>query len=470
MHSTTNRNGDQKRATVTPSPTTAAALDSRGTRRVVIASSIGTVIEWYDFALYGAASALVFGPLFFPEQSAIGGALASFAVFAVAFFVRPIGGMIAAHIGDRIGRKPILIFTVTLMGVATVAVGLLPTYEAIGMWAPILLVLTRMLQGIGAGAEFAGAVTAVAEYAPQNKRAFYTSFAQASVGLAFVLSTGFFAVLAAIPRDALLNGAWRIPFLASVVIFGVAIFIRRRVEETPEFTQAKSEISKATTEPTKIPLLQAIKASPRELIVGILCGSGLNVAGYLVNTFSLSYIKTTLEMSATVATLGVVAATGSSIIAVPLFGILADRSGRWPVLLGGAIFTAIYMPFYFMLLDTRQPGIVVAAMVIAYGVGQSAMLGSQSAFLSELFETRYRFTAIAASREINVMVLGGTTPFIATALVGATNGSPWPVVLFVVASQFLTIVSVFLARRTRRIPGTGPSNSQARETESQPLT
>ncbi|MBB5159918.1 MFS transporter [Saccharopolyspora phatthalungensis] len=405
--------------------------------------------QWYDFALYGAASALIFGPLFFPQQSSVGGTLASFAIFAVAFFVRPLGGLIAAHVGDRIGRKPILVFTVTLMGVATVAVGLPPTYESIGIWAPILLVLTRLLQGIGAGAEFAGAVTAVAEYVPRNRRGFYTSFSQASVGLAFVLSTGLFSLLAAIPRDALPGGAWRIPFIASIAIFGVAIFIRRRVEETPEFVEVKTKIGMETTEPQKIPLLRAIKESPPELIVGILCGSGLNVAGYLVNTFSLSYVKNTLEMSATVATLGVVVATGASVVTVPLFGLLADRFGRWPVLLGGAVFTALYMPFYFLLLDTRQAGLVLMAMGIAYGVGQSAMPGSQGAFLSELFATRYRFTAIAASREINVMILGGTTPFIATALVAASNGSPWLVVLFVVACQVRTIASVLLMRTTR---------------------
>ncbi|MFE2038678.1 MFS transporter [Streptomyces scopuliridis] len=440
---------------MTQQPPSPPAYDKRATRRVVIASSIGTVIEWYDFALYGAASALVFGPLFFPEQSTVAGTLASFAIFAVAFFVRPIGGLLAAHVGDRVGRKPVLIFTISLMGAATVAVGLLPTYETIGVWAPILLALTRMLQGLGAGAEFAGAVTAVSEYTPAHRRGFYTSFSQASVGLAFVLSTGFFAILGAIPRDVLLDWAWRIPFLASFVIFGVALFIRRRIEETPEFLEAKKTVAKGTAAvPKKIPLIQALRESPRQLIIGLLCGSGLNVAGYLVNTFSLSYIKNTLDMSATVATVGVIAATGTSIFTVPLFGLLSDRIGRMPVLAGGAVFTALYIPPFFLLLDTKQPVVVVLAMAVAYGVGQSAMLGSQSAFLAELFETRYRFTAIAASRELNVMLLGGTTPFIATALV-AVSGGPWLVVLFVILCQLLTIFAVLYARHTARGAGGG---------------
>lgn len=423
-----------------------ATYDKPAVRRVVGAAAIGTFIEWYDFALYGAASALVFGPLFFPGQSAIGGTLASFAVFAVAFFVRPLGGIVAAHVGDRIGRKPVLIFTVSLMGVATVLVGLLPTYEQIGVWAPILLVVTRMLQGLGAGAEFAGAVTAVSEYAPAHRRAFYTSFAQAAVGASISLSTALFALLAMLPRDVLLAWAWRIPFLASAVIFLVAIFIRRRIEETPAFVRAADETAVDIATPVKVPLFTALKESPRALLVGILCGSGLNVAGYAINTFSLSYVKNTLGMPATVATLGVVAAAGSSVVTVPLFGRLADRYGRRPILAFGAIFMALYIWPYFALLDTRNPVVVVLAMTVAYGVGQSAMLGAQSAFLSELYATRYRFTGIAASREINVMLLGGTTPFIATALVQAAGGSPWLVVVFLVACQMVTLVALGIAR------------------------
>lgn len=447
-----------KRTGTVTKPDSPDTYDKPAVRRVVGAAAIGTFMEWYDFALYGAASALVFGPLFFPNQSAVGGTLASFAVFAVAFFVRPLGGIIAAHVGDRVGRKPVLIFTVTLMGVATVLVGLLPTYEQIGVWAPVLLVITRMLQGVGAGAEFAGAVTTISEYAPAHRRAFYTSFTQAAVGASIAFSTGLFAILALLPRDMLLDWAWRVPFLASAVIFIVAIFIRRRVEETPAFVRAADKAATDAAPVVKVPLITAIKESPRALIVGILCGSGLNVAGYAINTFSLSYIKNTLEMSATVATLGVVAAAGTSVVAVPLFGRLADRHGRRRVLAFGAIFTALYMWPYFALLDSRNPVLVILAMAVAYGVGQSAMLGAQSAFLSELFETRYRFTGIATSRELNVMLLGGTTPFIATALVEATGGSSWGVVIFIVACQLVTVLGLALAG-PRKGSGAGDRSS-----------
>jgi MFS family permease len=432
-----------------PQETIAGTSDRKAIRRVVVASSIGTVVEWYDFALYGAASALIFAPLFFPEQGGIGGTLASFAVFAVAFFVRPLGGLIAAHIGDKVGRKPVLIFTVTLMGAATVAVGLLPTYAQIGIWAPILLVLSRLLQGLGAGAEFAGAVTAVAEYTPAKQRGFYTSFAQASVGVAISLSTGVFALLALMPRDILLAWAWRVPFLASAVLFLVAIYIRRRIEETPEFVKTQSTIEKTAIKPERVPLFTAIKESPRALIIGILCGSGLNVFGYLVNTFALSYMVNTLKVPALVGTLGVVVAAGSSVFTIPLWGRLSDRIGRRPVFIGGAIFSALFVFPFFLLLGTREPALIITAMGLAYGIGQGAMLGAQSAFLSELFPTRYRFTAIAASREINAMALGGTTPFIATALVGAAGGSPWMVVAFVVTCLGLTIAALAASKTVK---------------------
>jgi MHS family shikimate/dehydroshikimate transporter-like MFS transporter len=235
--------------------------DKRGVRRVVGAASIGTFIEFYDFALYGAASALVFGPLFFPQYGA-GGTLASFAVYAVAFLVRPLGGIAVAHMGDRLGRKPMLIFTVTLMGVATVAVGLLPTYQSIGIWAPILLVITRLLQGIGAGAEIAGAVTAIAEFTPSHQRAFYTSFVIAAVGAAIVVSTGSFAILAMLPHGVLLEWGWRIPFLASVVVVFVAVFIRRRIEETPAFVRATYGGAPDVPQPVKVPLFTAVRESP----------------------------------------------------------------------------------------------------------------------------------------------------------------------------------------------------------------
>jgi MFS transporter, MHS family, shikimate and dehydroshikimate transport protein len=421
-------------------------VDQAAIRRVVIASSVGTVIEWYDFALYGAASALIFAPLFFPNESPLIGMLASFAVFALAFLVRPFGGFVVSHFGDRIGRKPMLIFTVVLMGASTVAIGLLPTYESIGIWAPILLVITRLLQGFGAGAEYAGAVTMVAEYAPQHKRAFYTSFSQAAVAVAFFLSMGAFTAIATLPEEQLLGWAWRIPFLASVAIFFCAVFIRRRVGETPEFLKARAAEAQAERKTTSLPIIQVFKENSRGLLIGFFSGSGINAGGYLINTFALSYITNTLELPRNVAVTAMLTAAAVTAFTVPMFGALADRIGRRQVLMGGAAFMALYAVPFFLLLDTKSTPVIILAMTVGYAVGCASMQGAQAAFLSELFETRYRFSGIAASRELNAMLLAGPTPFIATALVATAGGEPWLVATFLIVTTLTTVIAMYVAR------------------------
>ncbi|PXY33418.1 hypothetical protein BAY59_10015 [Prauserella coralliicola] len=418
----------------------------RAVIRITAASSIGTVVEWYDFALYGAASALIFAPLFFPSGNAVAGVLASFAVFAVGFAARPLGGLLAAHFGDRYGRKPILIATICLMGGATMVIGLLPTYDTAGIWAPILLTVTRLLQGLGAGAEFAGAVTAVSEFTPPGRRAFFTSISQAAVALSFILSTGTFVVLSLIPVETLHAWAWRVPFLASAVIFLVALYIRRRVQETPAFKAAKRAAERHGAS-EKLPITQVLRERPRALLVGIVSGFGLVNAGYLVNTFALSYITDTLELPALTATVSLLVAAGLSLITIPLFGALADRIGRRPVYIGGAVFAAAFAAPFFMLLGTRTPAFVIVSMTVAYSVGYGAMAGAQSAFLTELFPTRYRFTGVAAARETTAMLLGGTTPFIAAALVSAADGQATLVIIFVIACQALTVLALLCAPR-----------------------
>jgi MHS family shikimate/dehydroshikimate transporter-like MFS transporter len=430
--------------------------DPRATRRIVAASAAGTIIEWFDFGLYGAASALVFAPLFFSGAPPAVAAMASFAVFAVGFFVRPLGGLIAAHLGDRIGRKPILIATICLMGGATVLIGLLPTYEQIGAAAPVLLVLIRMLQGLGAGAEFAGAVTAISEFAPPHRKGFYTAFGQAAVAFALILSTGSFALLSLLPDEVLLGWAWRIPFVASIVIFLIAFFIRRRVQETPEFIAAKraAELAPETAAARrKLPIVQALRENPRGLLVGVFCGAGLVNAGYIVNTFSLSYVTKTLGLAPLTATVSLLIAAAIATLTIPLFGLLSDRIGYRAVYLAGAVFMAWFAWPFFALLGTRSPGLIVLAMATAYGVGFAAMCGAQSAFLCDLFPTRYRFTGIAFSREVNAMLIGGTTPLIATALVAAADGTPALVVPFMIVCQVITALAlIFAPRRQSELP------------------
>jgi len=428
------------------------------TRRVVAASAIGTVMEWYDFALYGAASALVIGPLFFPNETSTVGILAAFATFAVGFFARPLGGFVVGHYGDKIGRKPALVFTVGLMGISTVLIGLLPTYDTVGIWAPILLVLLRLLQGFGAGAELAGAITYIAEYTPPHRRAFFTSIPNAATAVGLMLAVGGFALVSRLPEEQLLSWGWRLPFLASFPILFVALYIRQRLAESPTFAQEQDRLG----EPTRMPLSQLLSERKRDVFFGFLSVTGHNANAYVLNAFALSYITATLGLPQSVALLALLLAAGAGVVSTPLFGILADRIGRRPVFAGGAAFVALFAFPLFWLLGTGATPAVVFAMVAGYGIGFGAMSGAQGAFLSELFETRYRYTGIATARELNGMLVAGPTPFIASALVAAAGGSPWLVAVYLIGCQALTIVGVTFARGA-----TGPTQAESLGVSSQ---
>lgn len=428
------------------------------TRRVVAASAIGTVMEWYDFALYGAASALVIGPLFFPNETSTVGILAAFATFAVGFFARPLGGFVVGHYGDKIGRKPALVFTVGLMGISTVLIGLLPTYDTVGIWAPILLVLLRLLQGFGAGAELAGAITYIAEYTPPHRRAFFTSIPNAATAVGLMLAVGGFALVSRLPEEQLLSWGWRLPFLASFPILFVALYIRQRLPESPAFAQEQDRLG----EPTRMPLSQLLSERKRDVFFGFLSVTGHNANAYVLNAFALSYITATLGLPQSVALLALLLAAGAGVVSTPLFGILSDRIGRRPVFAGGAAFVALFAFPLFWLLGTGATPAVVFAMVAGYGIGFGAMSGAQGAFLSELFETRYRYTGIATARELNGMLVAGPTPFIASALVAAAGGSPWLVAVYLIGCQALTIVGVTFARGA-----TGPTQAESLGVSSQ---
>ncbi len=412
-------------------------------RPAALAGAAGTVVEWYDYALYGTAAALVINPLFFPNVSELAGTLAAFATFAVGFFARPFGGLILGHFGDRVGRKPVFIFTVVLMGLSTVAIGLLPTYETIGVWAPTLLVLLRVLQGFGAGAELAGAFTYVAEFSPRNKRAFYTSLSSAATAMGLLLSTGVFAAVSTLlSEEQLLSWGWRVPFLASFLIFLVALYMRRRLQDTPAFRRQQAQQAAHAREAQRAPISHLLRNSKRDSLCGILSMSGLNANAYVISVFAISFMTGTLEVSAQTALASLLIMAGVTTISCPLFGILADRIGRRPVFIGGAVFAAAFAFPFFWLLQTENATATILAMTLGYSIGWGAVAGAQGGFLSELFETRYRYTGIAVSREFNGVIIAGPTPFIAAALVGVASGDPWLVALFVIATQILTIVGV----------------------------
>lgn len=422
-----------------------APTEQLNIRRAVTAATIGTIIEWFDYALYGAAAGLIISKLFFPQVSPSAGVLAAFATFAVGFFSRPLGGVLISHVGDRFGRKPALIFTITLMGLSTVAMGLLPTYAQAGIWAPILLVILRLLQGFGAGAEYAGAVTLVAEYVPPERKAYYTAFLQAATVVGIMLATLMFLIISYLPEEALFSWAWRVPFLVSALLFIVALYIRKNLDETPEYVAAM-EKAIAHRRKMRVPLGELISKSPREVLFGFLSVTGHNANAYTLSAFSLSYMTNTLGMSRTDSLTAVMIATLTGIIMTPPMGVLADRIGHARIYLFGAVFVFLYAFPMFALLDTRNVVLASIGLSIGYGVGFAGLASAQGAFLANLFPTRYRFSGIALTRELNSLIIAGPTPFIASALVSASGGRPVWVAAYLMLCCAVTAISIIIIR------------------------
>ncbi|KQV17329.1 ABC transporter permease [Rhizobium sp. Root1203] len=419
---------------------------SPNARRAVVASTVGTVIEWYDYAIYGAASGLVINKLFFSSLSPAAGVLAAFATFAVGFFVRPLGGIGIAHIGDRFGRKPALMLTIILMAAATVGMGLLPTYQQVGLLAPILLVFLRLVQGLGAGAELAGAITIVAEYAPPNRRCFYTAIPSAATVIGILMASLAFLTVSYVPEETLLGWAWRIPFLFSGVLFLVAVYIRQHLNETPEYVEAM-EKAKMRRESQAVPIGELFRKSPRELLFGFLSVTGHNANAYILSAFALSYMTNTLGMARSDGLIVVVISSICGFFGVLLFGRLADRIGSAQVYMIGAAAVIILAFPMFALFETKNVLYCAIGMGLCYTIGYGAMAGGQGAFLANLFPTKYRFTGIAMSRELSGLALAGPTPFIAASLVEYSNGKPTLVAIYLIVCSIVTIAAVLAGRR-----------------------
>jgi MFS family permease len=414
--------------------------------RAVFAATVGTVIEWYDYALYGAASGLIISKLFFPSLEPLNATLAAFATFAVGYFIRPLGGVVLSHIGDRFGRKPALILTICLMGGATCAMGFLPTFAQVGVLAPLLLVVLRLVQGFGAGAELAGAMTLLAEYTPPNRRAFYTSIPSAATVVGIMLATISFLAISYLPEQEMLGWGWRLPFILSAVLFLVALYIRNRLDETPEYVAAMEQ-ARARHREQKVPLSDLLKNSPREVLFGFVSLCGHNANAYILSTFSLSYMTKTLGMSPTAGLTAVIIAALCGSCGTPVLGAVADRIGADKVYIFGGLFIALMAFPLFMMLDTRQVGWAAFAMSLCYFFGYGATAGAQGAFLTRLFPTRYRFSGVAVSRELNGMLVAGPTPLIAAALVGMAGGKPTLVACYVILCGLLTVIGVFGIRK-----------------------
>jgi MFS transporter, MHS family, shikimate and dehydroshikimate transport protein len=407
-----------------------------------VASFVGTTIEWYDFFLYGTAAALVFNQLFFPNVDPLTGTLAAFGTYAVGFVARPVGGVIFGHFGDRVGRKSMLVLTLVIMGVATFMIGLLPTYEHIGVWAAVALIVLRIAQGFGVGGEWGGAVLMAVEHAPARTRGFYGSWPQLGVPAGLLLSTAVFAVFARLPPEDFLSWGWRVPFLLSVVLVVVGLVIRLKLLETPSFTRLKE-----TRTEVRMPIVDVVRRYPRQLLLAMGVRIAENGAFYIYSVFVLLYATQQVHMERDVVLNAILLGAACELVAIPLYGALSDRIGRRPVYLFGAITTALFAFPLFWLLDTGSPPLVWLALIAAFAVSHAAMYAPQGAFLSEMFGANVRYSGASLGSQLASVLAGGLSPFIATALL-RHYGHGGPIALYLIGMALITIVALVLAKET----------------------
>jgi MHS family shikimate/dehydroshikimate transporter-like MFS transporter len=420
----------------------AEQVSSARLRQVVVASVLGTAVEWYDFLIYGVAAALVFNKLFFPTFDPLVGTLAAFGSYAVGFVARPLGGAIFGHYGDRLGRKTMLTLTMVVMGSGTFLIGLLPTHSQVGTLAPILLIVLRLLQGIGIGGEWGGAVLMVIESGDAKRRGFLGSLVQVGFPLGMVLATIAFAAISKLPEADFLTWGWRIPFLLSVLLVGVGLFVRLKLVETPKFQQVRDRNDIA-----RMPIVEVLRNDWKNFLIAV----GLKITEvawvYILTVFIVFYASSRLALPREVMLDAVLYAALLEMLTIPLFGLLSDRVGRKPLYIAGAIFSALFAFPLFSLLQTRDTTIVTLTIALAMSLSHGMMFGPQAAFLPELFGTKVRYSGASLGCQISAAISGGFAPLIATGLLAWENGTH-SISLYMVGLSAITLLAVFAAKET----------------------
>lgn len=423
-----------------------AEADRKGqVRRVAAASLVGTTIEWYDFLIYATMAGVIFNQYFFPKGDAFVSTMLAYGTFAAGFLIRPFGGLLFGHFGDRIGRKPLLVLTLMIMGGATFLIGLLPTYDQIGIWAPILLLTLRLIQGIALGGEWGGAVLMSYEFAKPEERAFYASFPQIGLAIGLCCSTGIVTLLSfALSEQDFISWGWRVAFLLSIVLLAVGLFIRLRVLETPEFTRAQ-----ARNEVARVPVLEVLRDYPGSILLGM----GARLIDGIVFTiyaiFTLSYLVNIVKIPRTTVLAAITVAAFVLIFTIPYASRLADRMGRKKLYVIFSLVNGFVTFPAFWLMQSGDPLIASACIVIVFGVLWAPVYGPQAAMFCDLFDTRVRYTGVSLVYQIGAILSVSLTPLAATALLQANGNQPWFIATYVAAAG---IISAMCAAAMKRVP------------------
>ena len=420
-----------------------AGVEPSKMNSIVFASCFGTIIEWYDFLIYATAATLVFNKAFFPTFDPLAGTLAALGSYAVGFLARPLGGALFGHFGDRLGRKSMLVMTLFIMGLSTFCIGLLPTYASIGVFAPILLIVLRIIQGIGLGGEWGGASLMVLEHAPADKRGFYASFVQIGFPIGLVLASLVFAIVTKLPDADFASYGWRIPFLISIVLLGVGAFVRSRVPETPVFEEMKQRDDLSDN-----PVGEAVGKNGKSFLIAV----GLKLSEvswvYMLTVFVVGYATTKLALPRSMLLNAVLLAALLELITLPLFGLLSDKIGRRPLYIIGALFSIAFAFPLFWMIDSKSTVLIFVGIIIAMNFGHGMMFGPESAYFPELFGSRVRYSGASFGFQVSAAIGGGFAPILATWMAGYFGGTGGVAMMMIVLA-LITLVAALAARETR---------------------